>query len=74
MFITVVLPIINSKINFRLDSKQQRKEAIKSSITQRLRTNLGKSVGVTDATQLVWLAGDGKLKKEKGDARKEQRG
>ena len=29
--------------------------AIKSSITQRLRTDLGRSVGVTTATQLVWL-------------------
>ena len=27
----------------------------KSSITQRLRTDLGQSVGVTTATQLVWL-------------------
>ena len=29
----------------------------KSSITQRLRTDLGRSVGVTTATQLVWLTG-----------------
>ena len=29
--------------------------ATKSSITQRLRTDLGRSVGVTTATQLVWL-------------------
>ena len=29
----------------------------KSSITQRLRTNLGQSFGVTTATQLVWLTG-----------------
>ena len=29
----------------------------KSSITQRLRTDLGRSVGVTTATQLVWLNG-----------------
>ena len=29
----------------------------KSSITQRLRTDLGRSVGVTKATQLVWLTG-----------------
>ena len=29
----------------------------KSSITQRLRTDLGRSVGVTTATQLVWLSG-----------------
>ena len=29
----------------------------KSSITQRLRTNLRRSVGVTTATQLVWLNG-----------------
>ena len=27
----------------------------KSSITQRLRTDLGRSVGVTTATQLVWV-------------------
>ena len=27
----------------------------KSSITQRLRTDLGRSVGVTTATQLVWF-------------------
>ena len=27
----------------------------KNSITQRLRTDLGRSVGVTTATQLVWL-------------------
>ena len=29
----------------------------KSSITQRLRSDLGRSVGVTTATQLVWLTG-----------------
>ena len=29
----------------------------KSSITQRLRTDFGRSVGVTTATQLVWLTG-----------------
>ena len=29
----------------------------KSSIEQRLRTDLGRSVGVTKATQLVWLTG-----------------
>ena len=29
----------------------------KSSITQRLRTDLGRSIGVTTATQLVWLTG-----------------
>ena len=29
--------------------------ATKSSIKQRLRTDLGRSVGVTTATQLVWL-------------------
>ena len=29
----------------------------KSSITQRLRTDLGRSVGVPTATQLVWLPG-----------------
>ena len=31
--------------------------ATKSSIKQRLRTDLGRSVGVTKATQLVWLTG-----------------
>ena len=31
--------------------------ATKSSIKQRLRTALGRSVGVTTATQLVWLPG-----------------
>ena len=39
-------------------SKKQRdntKTPPKSSITQRLRTDLGRSVGVTKATQLVWL-------------------
>ena len=29
----------------------------KSSIKQRLRTDLGRSVGVTKATQLAWLTG-----------------
>ena len=29
--------------------------ATKSAITQRLRTDLGRAVGVTTATQLVWL-------------------
>ena len=33
----------------------QHKNATKSSITQRLRTDLGRSVEVTKATQLVWL-------------------
>ena len=32
--------------------------ATKSSIKQRLRTDLGRSVGVTKATQLVWLTGN----------------
>ena len=31
--------------------------ATKSSIKQRLRTDLGRSVGVTKATKLVWLTG-----------------
>ena len=31
------------------------KKSQKSSITQRLRTDLGRSVGVTTATQLVWF-------------------
>ena len=31
--------------------------ATKSSIKQRLRTDLGRSVGITTATQLVWLTG-----------------
>ena len=33
----------------------QHKHATKTSITQRLRTDLGHSVRVTTATQLVWL-------------------
>ena len=33
--------------------------AAKSSITQRLRTDLGRSVGETTAIQLVWLTGLG---------------
>ena len=39
------------------DKKQRdnTKTAPKSSITQRLRTDLGRSVWVTIATQLVWL-------------------
>ena len=39
-------------------SKKQRdntKNAKKTSITQRLRTDFGRSAGVTIATQLVWL-------------------
>ena len=39
-------------------SKKQRdniKHATKTLITQRLRTDLGRSVGVTAVTQLVWL-------------------
>ena len=31
--------------------------ATKSSITQRLRTDLGRSVGITTVTQLMWLTG-----------------
>ena len=34
---------------------RQNKSPPKTSITQRLRTDLGRSVGVTIATQLVWL-------------------
>ena len=40
------------------ESKNQRdntKTPQKTSITQRLRTDLGRSVAVTTATQLVWL-------------------
>ena len=37
--------------------KWQHKQRQKSSITQRLRTELGRSVVVTTATQLVWLTG-----------------
>ena len=39
-------------------SKKQRdnpKNATKTSITQRLRTDLGRSVGVTTVTPLMWL-------------------
>ena len=35
--------------------KRKHKDAAKTSITQQLRTNLGRSVGVTTAIQLVWL-------------------
>ena len=35
--------------------RDNRKTPPKTSITQRLRTDLGRSVGVTIATQLVWL-------------------
>ena len=34
---------------------QHKQRHKKSSITQRLRTDLGRSVGVTTVTQLVWL-------------------
>ena len=45
----------NTNRNF-IKAKQQHKNATKSSITQRLRTDLGRSVGVTTATQqLCWL-------------------
>ena len=45
------LPTENSK------TKGQHKNATgaNTSITQRLQTDLGRSVGVTTATQLVWL-------------------
>ena len=33
----------------------QRRHQIKASITQRLRTNLGRSFGTTTVIQLVWL-------------------
>ena len=36
---------------------QHKQRHKKSSIKQRLRTDLGRSVGVTTATQLVWLTG-----------------
>ena len=39
------------------DNTQKRKKRHKNSITQRLRTDLGRSIGVTTATQLVWLTG-----------------
>ena len=38
-------------------SSDNTNNATKSSITQRLRTGLGRSVGVTTVTQLVWLTG-----------------
>ena len=34
---------------------RQHKTPPKTSITQRLRTDLGRSVGVTPVTQMVWL-------------------
>ena len=36
-------------------AKWQHKQRQKSSIKQQLRTDLGRSVGVTTATQLLWL-------------------
>ena len=36
-------------------SDNTKKTATKNSITQRLRTDLERSIGVTTATQLVWL-------------------
>ena len=36
---------------------QHKQRHKKGSIKQRLRTDLGRSVGVTKATQLVWLTG-----------------
>ena len=38
----------------QIDNKNN---ATKSSIKQQLRTDLGRSVGVTTATKLVWLTG-----------------
>ena len=43
------IPTENSKTN------GQHKNATKTSITQRLRTDLGRSVGVTTVIKLVWL-------------------
>ena len=39
----------------KLKKSDNTKRPLKTSITQRLRTDLGRSVGVTTATQLVWL-------------------
>ena len=48
-------PYINGNVK---RAKWQHKNATKKSITQRLRTDEGRSVGVTIATQLVWLTTD----------------
>ena len=45
-------PCIHRKIQ---KSTRQQKRPPKTPITQRLRTDFGRSVGVTIATQLVWL-------------------
>ena len=46
------IPYTDGKIQKQHDNT---KTPPKSSITQRLRTDLGRSVGVAIATQLVWL-------------------
>ena len=43
------IPTENSKTN------GQHKNATKTTITQRLQTDLGRTVGVTTVIQLVWL-------------------
>ena len=45
-------PYTNRNVKGQSDNKNN---ATKSSIKQRLRTDLRRSVGVTTATQLVWL-------------------
>ena len=56
-------------------SKKQRdntKTPPKPSIAQRLRTDLGRSVGVTIATQLVWFKTHLKEENKRGDNRQKQ--
>ena len=45
-------PYINGKFNNQLTTQKHQQ---KISITQRLRTDLGRSVGVSTAIQLVWF-------------------
>ena len=49
--------VIKSPYTHRKSKKQcdNTKTQPKTSITQRLRTEFGKSVGVTTATQLMWI-------------------
>ena len=46
--------LYQQKVNW---AKSEHKKRHQKSITKRLRTDLGLSVGVTAATQLVWLTG-----------------
>ena len=48
-------PYTDRKIKKKKQQRDNTKTPTKTSITQRLRNDLGRSVGVTIATQLVWL-------------------